>query len=226
MAGAQAVAAINRLHMTATGVRDRGDVSVLVVILGSTQAKAITRFAGLAIGLTLVVITLSASGDGRVGEPRAFLRTGGVCGRRGAAQLWLFIVAPRAGAAILAPVPHQDDRSGLKRRSFVLGLGAVAMAFPAFARANGAAGRRVRHRPVTVRQKPSYPTYADRTGGDVLIGYHNWRSTMSGYRVRRDAGVGRSEKFRDLAESSPAARQGYPYNGPTQTGFRVSPGMA
>src|SRR5262249_31307542 len=47
--------------------------------------------------------------------------------------------------------------------------------------------------------KPSYPTYADRAGSDVLIGYRNWRSTMSGHpECDGMLGVGRSEKFPGL----------------------------
>jgi hypothetical protein len=50
-------------------------------------------------------------------------------------------------------------------------------------------------------KKPSYPTYADRAGGDVLIGYRNWRSTLSGY-LECDGmlGIGRNDRFRGIAE--------------------------
>ncbi|HEV7691434.1 MAG TPA: hypothetical protein VGO52_11445 [Hyphomonadaceae bacterium] len=58
-------------------------------------------------------------------------------------------------------------------------------------------------------RKPSYPTYADRTGGDVLIGYRNWRSTMSGYpECDGMLGVGRNDKFRDLADFVGSCKSG------------------
>jgi aquaporin Z len=73
----------------------------LVVILGSTHSKAPAQFAGLAIGLTLVVIhivgiqvTGVSVNPARSLGPAAFAQ--------GAAleQLWLFFVAPLIGAAI------------------------------------------------------------------------------------------------------------------------------
>jgi aquaporin Z len=73
----------------------------LVVILGSTQAKAPSQFAGLAIGLTLAVIHIvgiQVTGVS-VNPARSF---GPAVFAQGVAfqQLWLFIVAPLAGAAI------------------------------------------------------------------------------------------------------------------------------
>jgi aquaporin Z len=73
----------------------------VVVILGSTQSKAPSQFAGLAIGLTLVVIHIvgiQVTGVS-VNPARSF---GPAMLAQGAAlqQLWLFIVAPLAGAAI------------------------------------------------------------------------------------------------------------------------------
>ena len=73
----------------------------VVVILGSTQAKAPSQFAGLAIGLTLVVIHIvgiQVTGVS-VNPARSF---GPAVFAQGEAlqQLWLFIVAPLAGAAI------------------------------------------------------------------------------------------------------------------------------
>jgi aquaporin Z len=73
----------------------------LVVILGSTQAKAPSQFAGLAIGLTLVVIHIvgiQVTGVS-VNPARSF---GPAIFAQGAAlgQLWLFIVAPLVGAAL------------------------------------------------------------------------------------------------------------------------------
>lgn len=73
----------------------------LVVILGSTQAKAPAAFAGLAIGLTLAVIHIvgiQVTGVS-VNPARSF---GPAVFAQGAAlsQLWLFIVAPLIGAAL------------------------------------------------------------------------------------------------------------------------------
>lgn len=50
-------------------------------------------------------------------------------------------------------------------------------------------------------KKPGYPTYEDRTKGDALIRYRNWRSTMSGHpECDGMLAIGRNEKFRDLAD--------------------------
>ena len=73
----------------------------LVVILGSTQEKAPSAFAGLAIGLTLVVIHIvgiQVTGVS-VNPARSF---GPAIFAQGAAlsQLWLFIIVPLAGAGI------------------------------------------------------------------------------------------------------------------------------
>jgi aquaporin Z len=73
----------------------------LVVILGSTQSRAPAQFAGLAIGLTLVVIHIvgiQVTGVS-VNPARSF---GPAVFAQGAAlgQLWLFIVAPLVGAAL------------------------------------------------------------------------------------------------------------------------------
>jgi len=73
----------------------------VVVILGSTQIKAPAQFAGLAIGLTLTVIHIvgiQVTGVS-VNPARSF---GPAVFAQGVAlqQLWLFIVAPLAGAAI------------------------------------------------------------------------------------------------------------------------------
>ncbi len=73
----------------------------VAVILGSTQAKAPSAFAGLAIGLTLAVIHIvgiQVTGVS-VNPARSF---GPAVFAQGAAlsQLWLFFLAPLAGAAI------------------------------------------------------------------------------------------------------------------------------
>ena len=73
----------------------------VTVILGATQAKAPSQFAGLAIGLTLVVIHIvgiQVTGVS-VNPARSF---GPAVFAQGEAlqQLWLFIVAPLAGAGL------------------------------------------------------------------------------------------------------------------------------
>ncbi|HVY90281.1 MAG TPA: aquaporin Z [Hyphomonadaceae bacterium] len=73
----------------------------VTVILGSTQTKAPSAFAGLAIGLTLVlihIVGIQVTGVS-VNPARSF---GPAILAQGLAlqQLWLFIVAPLAGAAI------------------------------------------------------------------------------------------------------------------------------
>lgn len=73
----------------------------VVVILGSTQAKAPAQFAGLAIGLTLVVIhivgiqvTGVSVNPARSFGPAVFVQGEAL------SQLWLFIVAPLVGAGL------------------------------------------------------------------------------------------------------------------------------
>ncbi len=73
----------------------------VVVILGSTQAKAPAQFAGLAIGLTLVVIHIvgiQVTGVS-VNPARSFGPAVFVQGQS-LSQLWLFIVAPLVGAGL------------------------------------------------------------------------------------------------------------------------------
>lgn len=73
----------------------------VTVILGSTQAKAPGQFAGLAIGLTLVVIHIvgiQVTGVS-VNPARSFGPAVFVQGQA-LSQLWLFIVAPLAGAGL------------------------------------------------------------------------------------------------------------------------------
>lgn len=73
----------------------------VVVILGATQAKAPAQFAGLAIGLTLVVIHIvgiQVTGVS-VNPARSFGPAVFVQGQS-LSQLWLFIVAPLVGAGL------------------------------------------------------------------------------------------------------------------------------
>jgi aquaporin Z len=73
----------------------------LVVILGSTQLKAPPQMAGLAIGLTLVVIHIvGIQVTGVSVNPARSFGPAVFAGGQALQQLWLFIVAPLAGAAI------------------------------------------------------------------------------------------------------------------------------
>lgn len=58
-------------------------------------------------------------------------------------------------------------------------------------------------------KKPSYPTYGERVAGEVLIGYRNWRSTMSGHpECDGMIAVGRAERFESLEKFMNTARGG------------------
>lgn len=76
----------------------------LVCILGVTQAGAPVQFAGLAIGLTLVMIHIAGINvtGVSVNPARSFGPALIGAGTNGAAlgQLWLFIIAPCIGAAV------------------------------------------------------------------------------------------------------------------------------
>jgi aquaporin Z len=73
----------------------------LVTILGVTQAGAPTQFAGLAIGLTLTVIHIvGIQVTGVSVNPARSLGPALWVGGEALAQLWLFIVAPLAGAGL------------------------------------------------------------------------------------------------------------------------------
>lgn len=96
------------------------------------------------------------------------------------------------------------------RRSVVLGAGAVAMTPFAFAqtRASLPGGGSV-IMPSPYDKKPSYPTYGEKVAGDVLIGYRNWRSTMSGYpECDGMIAVGRAERFEGLEKFMGTSRAG------------------
>jgi aquaporin Z len=73
----------------------------LVVILGSTQARAPGAFAGLAIGLTLVVIHIvGIQVTGVSVNPARSFGPAVFAGGQALGQLWLFILAPLVGAAM------------------------------------------------------------------------------------------------------------------------------
>lgn len=73
----------------------------LVVILGSTQAKAPAAMAGLAIGLTLAVIhIIGIQVTGVSVNPARSFGPAALVGGTALAQLWLFLIAPLIGAGI------------------------------------------------------------------------------------------------------------------------------
>jgi aquaporin Z len=73
----------------------------LVAILGVTQKSAPTHLAGLAIGLTLVLIHIvGINVDGVSVNPARSLGPALLVGGKALAQLWLFIVAPVIGAGV------------------------------------------------------------------------------------------------------------------------------
>lgn len=72
----------------------------VVVILGSTQSSAPSSLAGLAIGITLVVIHIvGIPVTGVSVNPARSIGPAVVVGGEAFAQLWLFLVAPCLGAA-------------------------------------------------------------------------------------------------------------------------------
>lgn len=73
----------------------------VVVILGSTQPKAPAGFAGLAIGLTLVVIHIFGIHITGVSvNPARSLGPALIVGGHAMAQVWLFLLMPCVGAVI------------------------------------------------------------------------------------------------------------------------------
>ena len=77
----------------------------LLAIFGSTSANAPKGFAGLAIGLTLVLIHLVAIPiDGTSVNPARSLGPALFAGTTALSQLWLFIVAPIIGGILAAIV--------------------------------------------------------------------------------------------------------------------------
>lgn len=73
----------------------------VVVILGSTQAKAPAGFAGLAIGITLVAIHIFGIHITGVSvNPARSLGPALIVGGQAMAQVWLFLIMPCIGAVI------------------------------------------------------------------------------------------------------------------------------
>lgn len=73
----------------------------LIVILGSTQKKAPTGFAGLAIGITLVVIHIFGIHITGVSvNPARSFGPALLVGGQALSQVWLFFVAPFLGALV------------------------------------------------------------------------------------------------------------------------------
>ena len=73
----------------------------VVVILGSTQAAAPSRFAGLAIGITLVVIHLVGINiTGTSVNPARSLGPALFAGGQALSQLWLFLTLPSLGGLV------------------------------------------------------------------------------------------------------------------------------
>ena len=73
----------------------------VIVILGSTQKSAPAGFAGLAIGITLVVIHIFGIHITGVSvNPARSLGPALLVGRHGSAQVWLFLVFPSLGGLV------------------------------------------------------------------------------------------------------------------------------
>jgi aquaporin Z len=95
----------------------------VLVILGSTHARAPAGFGGLAIGLTLAAIHLvGIQVTGVSVNPARSFGPALLVGGQALAQLWLFIVAPLAGAAVGAGVWRLLDRPGPE----AVGAGTIA----------------------------------------------------------------------------------------------------
>ena len=73
----------------------------VIVILGATHAKAPTQMAGLAIGITLVVIHIVGINiTGTSVNPARSLGPALIVGGRALAQVWLFLVVPSLGGIV------------------------------------------------------------------------------------------------------------------------------
>ena len=77
----------------------------VLAVLGATSRQASPGFAGLAIGLTLAAVHLVGIGlDGTSVNPARSLGPALVVGHAALSQVWLFLVAPLAGAALAGVV--------------------------------------------------------------------------------------------------------------------------
>ncbi len=82
----------------------------VVVILGSTGEGAPTQIAGLAIGITLVVIHIvGINVTGVSVNPARSLGPAVLVGGQAITQLWLFIVVPCVGGAIAGFIYRSKD---------------------------------------------------------------------------------------------------------------------
>ena len=73
----------------------------VIVILGSTQAKAPSGFAGLAIGITLVAIHITGIHITGVSvNPARSLGPALLVGGQALSQVWLFLLVPSLGGAV------------------------------------------------------------------------------------------------------------------------------
>jgi aquaporin Z len=87
--------------MSAFGFEFFATLIFVIVILGSTQAAAPGAMAGLAIGLTLVVIHIFGINITGVSvNPARSIGPALLAGGTAVSQLWLFIVAPLLGGAV------------------------------------------------------------------------------------------------------------------------------
>jgi hypothetical protein len=98
----------------------------------------------------------------------------------------------------------------LTRRLAILGVGAAFMPLAAFAQSRAplpGGGSVAVPSPFVV--KPKYPAYSERVADKVLIGYRNWRSTMSGHpECDGMIAIGRSERFESLERFVGTGRAG------------------
>lgn len=85
----------------------------LIVILGSTRPSAPAGFAPLSIGLTFTAIHLMSIPVSNTSvNPARSLGPAVFAGGEALSQLWLFFVAPIAGALIGAPIYRWLDEKG------------------------------------------------------------------------------------------------------------------
>jgi hypothetical protein len=98
----------------------------------------------------------------------------------------------------------------LTRRVAIFGAGAAFMALSGYAQSRGQLpGGGSVTMPAPYVTKPKYPAYSERVADQVLIGYRNWRSTMSGHpECDGMIAAGRSERFESLERFVGTGRAG------------------